>query len=173
MAQPVYPINTVHVLPPLQMSLRSRREVSTRDAANARNYELWQTDGKYGIQNRPDVNARAPFQDFQPINSRMVERDYKTQPRFNENGRQGGMNSYFDKYDAASDSRNAVRELQSVVYEDKDTEGIRNGRTFLSRSMDNHIFNDEQLKAMVASVDSLKPLRDDYQKEYRSGGHQG
>jgi soluble cytochrome b562 len=97
----------------------------------------------------------------------MVERDYKTQPRFNENGSQGGMNSYFDKYDAASDSRNAVRELQSAVYEDKDTEGIRSGRTFLSRSLDNHIFNDEQLKAMVASVDSLKPLRDDYQKTYR------
>ena len=120
MAQPVYPINTVHVLPPIQMSLRSRREASTRDTVNARHYELWQTDGKYGIQNRADVNAQPVFQDFQPINSRFSDRNYKTQPRFDETASQGGMNSYFNKYDSASDSRNTVRELQSVVYEDKD-----------------------------------------------------
>jgi hypothetical protein len=164
MAQPVYPINTVHVLPPIQMSLRSRREASTRDTVNARHYELWQTDGKYGIQNRPDVNSRAPFQDFQPINSRFLERDYKTQPRFDETASQGGMNSYFNKYDSASDSRNTVRELQSVVYEDKELEGRK---TFLARSMDNHYFNEDQLKTMITAVDSLKPIRDDYQKTYR------
>ena len=130
MAQPVFPLHTVHLLPPQQMSLRSRREVSTRDAANARNYELWQTDGKYGIQNRPDPNAQAPFFDIQPINSRFVERNYRTQPRFDQAGSQGGMNSYFDKYDSASDSRNAIRELQGVVYEDKDMEGIGSSRTF-------------------------------------------
>jgi hypothetical protein len=168
MTQPVFPINTVHLLPPQQMSLRSRREVSTRDAANARNYELWQTDGKYGIQNRADVNARAPFHEFLPINSRTVERDYKTQPRFDQNDDKGGMNPYFTKYDSASDSRNAVRELQSVVYEDKDIEGLRPNKSFLSRSIDNRYFNEDQLKAMIESVDNLKPLRDDYQKDYRS-----
>jgi hypothetical protein len=168
MAQPVFPINTVHLLPPQQMSLRSRREVSTRDAANARNYELWQTDGKYGIQNRPDPNARAPFQDFQPINSRFLEKNYRTEPRFDQTRQQGGMNPYFDKYDSASDSRNMVRELQSVVYEDKNTENINNGRTFLSRSMDNHYLNTDQLKALADSVENLKPLRDDYQKNYRA-----
>jgi hypothetical protein len=167
MTQPVFPINTVHLLPPQQMSLRSRREVSTRDAANARNYELWQTDGKYGIQNRADVNARAPFQDFLPINSRFLEKNYRTQPRFDQNADQGGMNPYFAKYDSASDSRNAVRETQAVVYEDKDTEGLRASRSFLGRAIDNHYFNEDQLKAIVESVDNLKPLRDDYQKNYR------
>jgi len=172
MAQPVFPLHTVHLLPPQQMSLRSRREVSTRDAANARNYELWQTDGKYGVQNRPDPNSRPPLQDFQSINSRFVSRDYKTQPRFDQTQSQGGMNPYFDKYDMASDSRNAVRELQSVVYEDKDMEGVTSMKTFLMRSMDNHMFNEEQLKAMISNVERLKPLRDDYQKDYR-GGHPG
>ena len=164
MAQPVYPINTVHVLPPIQMSLRSRREASTRDTVNARHYELWQTDGKYGIQNRSDVNARAPFQDFQPINSRFSDRNYKTQPRFDETASQGGMNSYFNKYDSASDSRNTVRELQSVVYEDKELE---KSKTFLTRSIDNHYLNKDQLATMITAVDSLKPIRDDYQKTYR------
>jgi hypothetical protein len=168
MAQPVFPINTVHLLPPQQMSLRSRREVSTRDAANARNYELWQTDGKYGIQNRPDLNAQAPFQDFQPINSRFLEKNYRTQPRFDQTSYQGGRNTYFDKYDTASDSRNSVRELQAVVYEDKDTEGIQSRKTFLGRSVDNHYLNTDQLKAIVETAASMRPLKDDFQKDYRS-----
>jgi len=167
MAQPVFPLHTVHLLPPQQMSLRSRREVSTRDAANARNYELWQTDGKYGIQNRPDLNAQAPFLDIQPINSRSIERNYRTQPRFDQAGSQGGMNSYFDKYDSASDSRNAIRELQGAVYEDKDREGIGSTKSFLTRSMDNHYLNTDQLQALAESVTNLRPLRDDYQKDYR------
>ena len=168
MTQPIFPINTVHLLPPQQMSLRSRREVSTRDAANARNYELWQTDGKYGVQNRPDLNARAPFQDFQPINSRFLEKNYRTQPRFDQSSYRGGMNPYFDKYDTAYDSRNSVRELQSVVYEDKDTEGIRATKSFLSRSIDNHYLNADQLKAIAETADTMRPLRDDFQKDYRN-----
>lgn len=167
MSQPVFPINKVFLMPPQQMSLRSRREVSTRDAANARNYELWQTDGKYGIQNRADPNKRPPLQDFQPINSRFLEKNYRTQPRFDQSGDQGGQNPYFNKYDSASDSRNAVRELQAVVYEDKDTEGLKSSKTFLSRSMDNHYFNTDQLGAIVDTVVSMRPLRDDYQKDYR------
>jgi len=167
MSQPVFPINKVFLMPPQQMSLRSRREVSTRDAANARNYELWQTDGKYGIQNRADPNKRAPFQDFQPINSRFLEKNYRTQPRFDQSGDQGGQNSYFNKYDSASDSRNAVRELQAVVYEDKDTEGLKSTKTFLSRSFDNHYYNTDQLKALADTVVAMRPLRDDYQKDYR------
>jgi hypothetical protein len=165
MSQPIFPINKVFFMPPQEMSLRSRREVSTRDAANARNYELWQTDGKYGIQNRPDLNKRPPLQDFQPINSRFLEKNYRTEPRFDQSGHQGGQNSYFDKYDSAADSRNAVRELQSVVYEDKDTHSTK---TFLMRSMDNHYFNTDQLQALAETVESLKPLRDDYQKDYRT-----
>ena len=168
MTQPVFPINTVHLLPPQQMSLRSRREVSTRDAANARNYELWQTDGKYGIQNRPDLNSRAPFQDFQPINSRFLEKNYRTQPRFDQSSYRGGMNPYFDKYDTAYDSRNSVRELQSVVYEDKDVEGLRATKSFLSRSIDNHYLNVDQLKAIAETADTMRPLRDDFQKDYRN-----
>jgi hypothetical protein len=167
MSQPVFPINKVFLMPPQQMSLRSRREVSTRDAANARNYELWQTDGKYGIQNRPDMNKRAPFQDFQPINSRFLEKNYRTEPRFDQSGDQGGRNSYFDKYDSASDSRNAVRELQAVVYEDKDMGGLKSTKTFLSRSIDNHYFNTDQLNAIADTVVTMRPLRDDYQKNYR------
>ena len=167
MTQPVFPLYTTQLLPPQSMSIRSRRETSTRDTANARNFELWQTDGKYGVQNRPDPNAQAPFHEFLPINSRFVERDYRGQPRFDADGPKFGMNSYFNKYDTSSDSRNSVRELQSVVYEDKDTEGIRESRSFMTRSIDNRFINPAELTQLAAAAVTMRPSRDEIEKDYR------
>ena len=152
------------------MSIRSRREVSTRDAANARNFELWQTDGKYGIQNRPDVNQRAPFHEFLPINSRFINHNYSGQPRYEPTVDRGGtdnQNPYFDKYATSYDSRNAVRDTQAAVYEDKDYEFLKNDRTFLTRSMDFHFIDGNEMTKMADAAASLKPLRDDFQKDYR------
>lgn len=171
MTQPVYPLYTVQIMPPQSMSIRSRREVSTRDAANARNFELWQTDGKYGIYNRPDVNQRAPFHEFLPINSRFVDHNYSGQPRYEPvvEGGSGSTNGnpYFDKYATSYDSRNAVRDTQSAVYEDKDYEHKKNNRTFLTRAMDYHFIDKEEMTKMADAAASLKPLRDDFQKDYR------
>ena len=172
MTQPVFPLYTVQILPPQSMSIRSRREVSTRDAANARNFELWQTDGKYGLQNRPDVNARAPFHEFMPINSRFINHSYSGQPRYEPvvEGASGSTNGnpYFNKYATSYDSRNAVRDTQAAVYEDKDYEHLKNDRTFLTRSMDYHFIDKEEMAKMADAAASLKPLRDDFQKDYRA-----
>lgn len=136
MTQPVWPIYPVESMPPPEMIIRSRHDLNTRDAANARNFELWQTDGKHGTYNRPDMNAQAPFQDFLPINSRFEQRRYHPQPRFTEDGHRGGMNPYFDKYDTAYDARNTVRELQAVVYEDKSFEYIPQSRAVVERGVE-------------------------------------
>ena len=91
-------VATIASIPPPEMSLRSRREVSTRDVENARQFEHWQTDGKSMTNNRPDVNAQAPFHEFQPINSRFVERQYRNQPRFQTDSCELAMNPYFNQY---------------------------------------------------------------------------
>ena len=167
MTQPVFPLYTVQIVPPQCMSIRSRREASTRDTTNARHFELWQTDGKYGIQNRPDVNAQPVMFDFMPINSRFVGRDYRTMPRYDETGDKGGMNSYFDKYASSYDSRNFVREVQSAVYEDKDVEGLKQTRSFLTRSMDHRFISGEELGKMAEVAATMRPLRDDILQDYR------
>ena len=167
MTQPVFPLYTVNILPPQSMSIRSRREVSTRDATNARHFELWQTDGKYGIQNRPDPNGQAVMHDFMPINSRYLGTNYRTMPRYDEGGDRGGMNPYFDKYAANYDSRNLVREVQSAVYEDKDVEGLKEARSFLTRSMDHRFITGEELGKMAEVAATMRPLRDDILRDYR------
>jgi hypothetical protein len=113
---------------------RSRREARTRDAVNARMYELWQTDGKYGVYNSPDLRKRAPFNDTLPINSRFIQRSYRVQPRYNENGHRLAMNQYFGTYDPVYDSRNAMREIQAVVYEDKLDLAQHNAKEILTRA---------------------------------------
>jgi hypothetical protein len=154
MTQPVFPIYPVPPVPFPEMVIRSRHDLDTRDAANARNYELWQTDGKHGVYNRPDMNAQAPFQDFLPINSRMIERRYHPQPRFAEDGHRGGMNPYFDKYDTAYDSRNMVRELQAVVYEDKGFEYLPQSRAIVTRGVEHRWLDGRAVRDTVDTMES-------------------
>lgn len=167
MTQPVYPRFNVQELPPPIMVIRSRQEISTRDTTNARQFEHWQTDGKAMTTNRPDVNAQAPFHDTLPINSRSVDRNYSSQVRFDAGGHRLGQNAYFDKYDPSYDSRNAVRELQAVVYEDKATEGVRESGRLLGRFFDNRWMTEAEQAATVEASISLRPIRDDYTKMYK------
>lgn len=172
MAQPVWPDehteSVIHAFPPPQFMARSRREVDTRDAVNARQFEHWQTDGKYGIHNRPDLNSQAPFYDMQPINSRMNTRDYMSQPRYDQKAEKGSMNSYFDKYDTSYDARNMVRELRATVYEDKNTGYTMESNHLLERNFDNRWLNTQELKQQVEAAENLRFKMDDIRTVYTS-----
>jgi hypothetical protein len=167
MTQPVFPIYRVPEVPYPELVIKSRREVNTRDTVNARNFEHWQTNGKYLVQDRPDLNKQTPFQDFLPISSRMNERNYANQPRYDATGPKLGNNIYFDKYDVAYDNRNAVRELQAVVYEDKIGEGIRESSKLLRRNFDSRFMPSEDLDKITQARLVLRPSLDDIRKIYR------
>jgi len=167
MTQPVWPLFPVQSVPPPEMSIRSRRDVDTRDAANARNFEHWQTDGKFMTFNRPDMNAQAPFFEFLPINSRFDGRNYMSQPRYDADGTKLGKNTYFDKYDPSFDNRNAIRELQGVVYEDKIVDGTKENSEMLTRQLENRWMTPEQQQLQFEASTQLRPKRDDYTKLFR------
>ena len=65
MAQPVYPdrhtISAYDAFPLPQFMARTRREVDPIDSINARQFEHWQTDGKFMTNDRPDMNRQAPI----------------------------------------------------------------------------------------------------------------
>lgn len=167
MAEPSIPLWPAPPPPP-EMCIRSRRELDVRDVTNARQFEHWQTDGKSMTNNRPDINAQAPFHEFLPINSRFDNRQYVSQPRFDTTGHRLAQNSYFDKYDPSYDSRNAIRELQAVVYEDKNIEGVKESNRLAARQLDNRWLNVTQQKALVEVSLTLRPSMDDYQIVYRN-----
>ncbi|NBR61407.1 MAG: hypothetical protein EBT86_07115 [Actinobacteria bacterium] len=167
-AQPSWPLSCEpnQFLP--KFITRSRREVASRDSVNANQYQHWQTDGKYGIYGRRDLNAQAPVLDTAPISSRFVERNYRSAPRL-ENDQGGlGMNPYFNKYDVAYDGTNAVRELRAAVYEDKNMESLRESKRLLERNLDNRWLMDGEAARMSAleRMERLRPKQDDIRVVY-------
>ncbi len=171
MAQPAWPnsksLNSIECFPNPKMIIRSRREVNTIDAINARQFEHWQTDGKYGIHNRPDFNSQAPFNDQMPSDSRMNKQNYSSQPRFDESGHRGGQNAFFDKYDTAYDARNMTRELRASVYEDKNTGHLKESEHLLQRNFDNRWLNPNHMTQQVKASEEMRLKMDNIRTVYK------
>ena len=156
-------------IPPPSMQLRARKETSTRDTVNARFFEQWQTDGPSLTHDRHDEKGARVLLDMNPINSRTTVNDYRQSQPFIANGPQMGMNPYFDRYDPANDPRNAVRELRSVVHEDKggdkETKRILE-RGFTSRWIPEGYVESNNMNSLL-SYELLRPRTDDITKDYR------
>ena len=79
-----------------------------------------------------------PYMDMSPISSRTDLRDYRQSQPFVAGGPDLAYNPYFDRYDPVSDPRNAIRELRSVVYEDKGgSRGEEESQKKLKRQFEN------------------------------------
>jgi hypothetical protein len=79
-----------------------------------------------------------PYMDMAPTNTRTDKRDYKQSQPFVAGGPDLAYNPYFDRYDPVTDPRNAVRELRSVVYEDKGgSRGEFESQKLLRRNFEN------------------------------------
>lgn len=170
MAQPVYPdshtISAYEAFPLPQFVTRTRREFDTKDAINARQFEHWQTDGKYGVMNRPDMNKQAPFYDMLPNDSRRNEKNYRSQPRYDVEAPRGVENPYFDKYDTSFDARNMTRELKASVYEDKNTGYLKESEKLLQRNFDNRWVNPTVVSQQAQIAEQLRPKMDDIRMFY-------
>jgi len=172
MAQPVFPdshsIKSYNAFPVPQFMPRSRREINPIDSINARQFEHWQTDSKYGIYNRPDVNRQSPFYDMAPSNSRMNDKSYRSQPRYDTSLNKGVQNPYFDKYDTTFDSRNMTRELRCSVYDDKNTGYQEESNKLLQRNFDNKWIDPSVVKEQAKAAEQLRPKMDDIRLVYNS-----
>ncbi len=153
-----------------QMSLRSRREVSTRDFVNAQQYEHWQTDGRYGVYNRADKAAQAPFYDMMPAPSRTDERSFAAAQHYQVGGAALGNNPYFQKYDVSNDPRNVSRELRSAVFESTTDRGLKESNKMLERQFTAQYMpadrTQNNLETMLVARNQLIPEMDDYTKLY-------
>lgn len=161
--------------PPPCFTLRARREKSTRDQVNSLHVELWQTDGPFLQNDRPDISGQRYFMDMNPINTRTSDRNYiQNQPYVQGNGSTGqlGQNPYFDKFDVSTDPYNVSRELRATVYEDKVDRGLLESKRLLNRTYTTRYLPDNYAQRQnldtLNAYDSLKPkfnnMRETYQK---------
>jgi hypothetical protein len=153
-----------------QMTLRSRREVSTRDFVNARQYEHWQTDGRYGVNNRADQNSQAAFYDMKPNSARMDTRSFAQSQPFVAGGDPLGGNPYFGKFDPTSDPRNVARELRGAVYETPADRGLSESKRMLERQFTAAAIPADRSRnnteTMLVARANLMPEIDDYRRLY-------
>jgi hypothetical protein len=81
------------------------------------------------------------------------------------------MNPYFDRYDPTRDPRNMIRELRSVVYEEKEadrglTESQRlSDRGYLSRWMPEGT-SLEDMRASLEAYEVMRPKSDNIKDSY-------
>jgi hypothetical protein len=167
-------------IPPPCMTLRARKEMPTRDSVNARQFEHWQTDTpilqpefkfKEPLFPQMDVHKDAIY-DMNPISSRLDARDFKQARPFEEMGPSLAQNPYFDRYDPTRDPRNAIRELRSVVSEDRFGEkGVLEARRLLDRGFSSRWvpvgYAEQQQMDTLLAYESIRPKQDDIAKSYR------
>ena len=143
-------------MPPPQMSMRSRYELSTRDLINANQYEHWQTDGAAGINNRKDVNAQAAFNDQMPGTARTDRRSFLQARTYDAAGAALADNPYFQKYDVASDPRNVARELRGAVFESPEDRGLAESNRILERQFTSQVVSAAKTKETVEDLMSAR-----------------
>lgn len=157
-------------LPPPQMSMRSRHELSTRDAINASQYEHWQTDGAAGIYNRKDPNAVAAFYDQMPGTARTDQRSFLQARTYDPAGAPLADNPYFQKYDVASDPRNVSRELRGAVFESPEDRGLAESNRILERQFTAQVVpatkTKETVEDLMSARASLMPVMNDMTRIY-------
>ena len=146
------------------LNLRSRKEISTRDAVNIRRFEHWQTDAPSLQNDRADVHGPRVLSDMNPINSRSLDTGNYIQNRPMTAGQDSfTQNAYFNDYAPTFDPRNAIREVRSAIYENRFDRGVTESQKLLSRSFTNALEPEDALKA----YESLKPAMNNIEKNYR------
>ena len=173
------PTVQITTVPMPQFTPRSRREESTRDIANARNIEIWQSSppiqqsffrpepATSNLAKRRDAN----YNDQAGIASRNQPPISLPAPPFDPAGPKLVGNQFFDQHAPEYDPRNVARELRGAVKEDKLDRGIVESqrilqRGFSSRYVPEGFAEDKQLDSLQA-FEMLRPKIDDSTSEYR------
>ena len=156
--------------PPPKMQARVRKEVATRDAVNARQFEQWNSDSpiQQGVNGIGGKNA--VVYDMAPLSSRTDKRDFRQSQPFVADGPQLSENPYFDRYDPTRDPRNMVREVRSVVYEEKEAErGVQESQRLLARGMSSRWVPEGMDIAPILAFEVMRPKVDSIEIDYRKG----
>ncbi len=150
------------------MSIRSRREVSTIDHVNARSYEMWQADRPY-LGGTTDASG-VPYMDMAQLSSRT---DYRDQRGMRAYTAQSGLGDtgYFDRYDPATDPRNAARELQAAVYEPANDRGAEQSVRLAERQFSGRWVGATNTKEIIQmrlkAGETLLPALNDMKRVYQ------
>lgn len=167
-----FPIEYEPQIPYPKMVLRVRKEISTRDSTNIRQFEHWQTDGPSLNLDRPDLSGNPIFGDMNPIVGRRVPSQLYRQAQTYTPGQDAFVqNPYFNTYAPSYDPRNVIRELRGTVFEDVADRGVEESKKLLARGFENVWVPTEAIQqknlTSLKAFEDLRPRFDDPSQDYR------
>lgn len=138
------------------------------DVANLKS-QTGEEDKHRGDSQVPE-SLRAVAYDMAPQSSRTDRRDFRQSRPFDPSGPALALNPYFDRYDPTRDPRNAVRELNSVVYELKSPDrGLTESERIRERSFQNRTSPaNEGVVRVAQAYELMRPKIDNPEVVYRS-----
>jgi hypothetical protein len=157
------------------MQLRVRREADATDTINARQFEVWNSSAPVvqggDIKDEP-IGMKPAFYDMAPLSSRNDKQDYRQSQPFVAKGPSLAMNPYFDRYDPTRDPRNMIREVRSVVYEEKEADrGLAESRRLSDRGYLNRWMPEgsskEDMRATLEAYEVMRPKVDSITEVYK------
>ena len=112
------------------------------------------------------------FYDMAPLSSRTDKQDYRQSQPFVANGPSLAMNPYFDRYDPTRDPRNMIREVRSVVYEEKEADrGLTESKRLNTRAHTSRWITEgateESIQATLQAYEVMRPKTDNIEEVYR------
>ncbi|NBV77747.1 hypothetical protein EBR66_06305 [bacterium] len=162
-------------IPPPKMQLRVRKEANTYDTINARQFEAWQNATPIvqgGTIDDDPTHMKPVYYDMTPLMSRNDKQDYRQAQPFVATGPSLAMNPYFDRYDPTRDPRNMIREVRSVVYEEKEADrGLVESQRIVERGYLNRWITQgatDELKASLEAYEVMRPKVDNIEDIYKA-----
>ena len=162
-------------IPPAKLQLRVRRETNPHDTINARQFEAWQSSspvvqGAHEPMSLTPIEIKPAYYDMAPLSSRNDKQDYRQSQPFVANGPSLAMNPYFDRYDPTRDPRNMIREVRSVVYEEKEADrGLSESERLNLRAYTNRWIPeaDTNFRASLEAYEIMRPKTNNIEEIYR------
>ena len=161
-------------IPPPVFQVRSRKETGAADTINARYIESNGASIKHkqGDIHSETKNGNNPFFDMAPLSSRTDTRDFRQSKPYDSTGPSLALNPFFDRYDPTRDPRNMIREVRSVVYENKEADrGIQESERIRARAFTNRTMPEGSTSISLTEwQDLLRPKIDNIEIVYRQHG---
>lgn len=165
MAQPSFP--RLNFMPSSMISIRSRREVPSRDQINSMYYERpGAREPQYGI---PDPNQHMVYNKTLTTGSRFDETIYNNNRTFESTEYNSNIQAsgFLDTYDIKTQSRNIAREFNASIKEDYSAGKNDTINTVSLRRQFQPIYVGGISEKELRVSEQLKPLMDNYSISYR------
>jgi len=168
--QNAFPLGNVTIMEIREELARTENKVPQAIAAITKRLELEGREEQAPKDSRVPVSMEPVFFDMAPLSSRTDKRDFRQSKPYDPTGPSLALNPFFDRYDPTRDPRNMIREVRSVVYENKEADrGLKESERMRERTFTNRYYKEGEAPTKITEwFDLMRPKIDNPELVYRN-----